>query len=249
MSIEIKTVKGYYYLDSWVMANIIQQSTLRFCREILTRETDPCGRMFDQMTMAARSAVANIAEGASRRQTSRETEMRLTDVARGSLSELLGDYFSFAIDNDIRPWEKGSVEYQAFSAIRLDRPHYGQNIEAEAFDHIRAQMGKFSGALLNPSLGIRVNANMALINRCIQMLQMMMARQLEDFKSEGGFTENMTKERLTAIKQAAVTEGAPLCPVCGKPMVKRMARKGRNSGREFWSCSDYPACQATRSLG
>lgn len=35
---------------------------------------------------------------------------------------------------------------------------------------------------------------------------------------------------------------APLCPKCGKPMLKRMQKKGREQGREFWGCSDYPNC-------
>ena len=48
---------------------------------------DPCGRQYDQMTQAARSVPANIAEGNSRHSTSKETEMRLTDVARASLAE------------------------------------------------------------------------------------------------------------------------------------------------------------------
>ena len=40
----------------------------------------------------------------------------------------------------------------------------------------------------------------------------------------------------------------PVCPKCGKPMLKRMARKGINSGKEFWSCSGYPACRGTRNV-
>ena len=38
------------------------------------------------------------------------------------------------------------------------------------------------------------------------------------------------------------------CPVCGKPMIKRMAKKGVNSGKEFWSCSSYPECNGTRKI-
>lgn len=68
MPIQIKSVKGYYCPDVWIMANIIQQSTLQFCRDLLNRDNDPCGRLRDQMTMAARSGVVNIAEGTSRRQ-------------------------------------------------------------------------------------------------------------------------------------------------------------------------------------
>lgn len=89
MSIEIKSIKGYYYLEAWVMSHIIHQATISFCQRYLNKNNDPSGRLYDQMVMAARSAPANIAEGCSRRQTSRETEMRLTDVARATLSELL----------------------------------------------------------------------------------------------------------------------------------------------------------------
>lgn len=78
---------GYYWLNTWILANIIQLSTQDFCRRFLNLQNDPCGRQFDQMTQAARSVTANIAEGTSRHATSRETEMKLTDVARASLAE------------------------------------------------------------------------------------------------------------------------------------------------------------------
>jgi ssDNA-binding Zn-finger/Zn-ribbon topoisomerase 1 len=38
----------------------------------------------------------------------------------------------------------------------------------------------------------------------------------------------------------------PDCPTCGSPMVLRTARRGRNTGNEFWGCSAYPNCRATR---
>ena len=38
------------------------------------------------------------------------------------------------------------------------------------------------------------------------------------------------------------------CPRCGAAMVLRMARRGSNAGRQFWGCSKYPACDATRDL-
>lgn len=118
MPIEIKSIKGYYFLDVWVMANIIQIATYEFCRRFLGKENDPCGRQFDQMTQAARSVTANIAEGLSRHQTSRETEMKLTDVARASLSELLGDYFFLAMINHVEPWKKNSKPYTALATIK-----------------------------------------------------------------------------------------------------------------------------------
>ena len=75
---------GYYWLDTWVLANVIQLATQDFCARNLNRTNDPCGRQYDQMTQAARSVPANIAEGNSRHSTSKETEMRLTDVARAA---------------------------------------------------------------------------------------------------------------------------------------------------------------------
>ena len=85
-------IAGYYWLDTWILANVIQLATQDFCKAFLNIHNDPCGRQYDQMTQAARSCTANIAEGNSRHYTSRETEMKLTDVARASLSELLNDY-------------------------------------------------------------------------------------------------------------------------------------------------------------
>ena len=76
---------GYFWLDTWVMANVIQLATQDFCTRFLHHANDPCGRLYDQMTQAARSASANNAEGNSRHSTSKETEMKLTDVARASL--------------------------------------------------------------------------------------------------------------------------------------------------------------------
>lgn len=43
-----------------------------------------------------------------------------------------------------------------------------------------------------------------------------------------------------------VWSAAPVCPICGSPMVRRTARRGANSGREFWGCSRYPACKGVR---
>lgn len=38
----------------------------------------------------------------------------------------------------------------------------------------------------------------------------------------------------------------PICPQCSSPMIRRVARKGSNTGNEFWGCSKYPSCRGTR---
>ena len=99
---------GFRRLHSFTLATIVQIETLLFCRRFLTfdhRETgakfyDPKGRQYDQMTQAARSGRQNIIEGSERSSTSKDTEMKLTDVARASLSELRGDYEIFILDRN-----------------------------------------------------------------------------------------------------------------------------------------------------
>ena len=41
----------------------------------------------------------------------------------------------------------------------------------------------------------------------------------------------------------AVEGDVPACPKCGKPMVKRTAKRGDRAGKPFWGCPDYPHCR------
>ena len=239
---------GYFWLDTWVMANIIQLSTQKFCLRYLDRRVDPCGRQFDQMTQAARSAPANIAEGNSRHSTSRETEMKLTDVARASLAELANDFLNWLLLHESIPWSQNSPEYRAVNSIQLDRPSYNDDVLHLSSIHILTQKHKFDAWLQSDNSLIAANCLLVLCNRLILMLRRQIEHLLTEFKEEGGFTEGLTAERLAHRTQLSVQTEAPACPVCGKPMIRRVAKKGINSGREFWSCSGYPQCIGTRNI-
>ncbi|MBR5436862.1 MAG: four helix bundle protein [Muribaculaceae bacterium] len=228
------------------MSHIVYQATISFCQCYLNKDNDPSGRLFGQMEMAARSAPANIAEGSSRRQTSRETEMRLTDVARATLSELLSDFMAFSLTYNIEPWAKDSEEFLNFRKLQLDKPNYGPDIERDAWLHIQAQRQKFAPWIESEDIAIRVNSMKQLINRNINMLQKMISRQFDDFKLTGGFTEGLSRERVATQAQQSMQEGAPLCPLCGKPMIKRTIKRGAKAGKQFWGCSDFPECEGTR---
>ena len=45
------------------------------------------------------------------------------------------------------------------------------------------------------------------------------------------------------IEQAIEEEAEPSCPKCGGEMVKRVSKKGKNSGNEFWGCKNFPKCR------
>ena len=40
----------------------------------------------------------------------------------------------------------------------------------------------------------------------------------------------------------------PSCPLCAKPMQRRVAKRGANAGGAFWGCAGYPACRGTRAI-
>ena len=233
---------GFYWLDTWVMANVIQLATQDFCSRFLNHSNDPCGRQYDQMTQAARSAPANIAEGNSRHSTSKETEMKLTDVARATLSELANDYLNWLLRHEQLPWSTHSAEYSEVASVKLDKPDYQDDVLYQSSIHILKQKHRFDKWLLSE------DSILVLCNRLVLMLSRQIENQLATFREEGGFTEALTAERLAQRTEKSIQDDAPVCPQCGKPMIKRMAKKGMNSGREFWSCSNYPACNGTRNI-
>lgn len=239
---------SYYWLDTWVLANIIQLATMDFCKRFLNMKNDPCGRQFDQMTQAARSGQANIAEGNARHYTSRETEMKLTDVARASIAELAGDYTFWLLNNNQVPWSQKNSLFYTIAHTSLDRAVYTEDVQHESGLHILRQKERFDVWLKSSDSVVVANCVLILCNRLMMMLQKQMDKMLSSFREEGGFTETLTAERLNARTAQNINEGAPACPKCGKPMIKRVAKKGLNSGNQFWSCSDYPHCMGTRSI-
>lgn len=76
---------GYRNLLSYQKAEIAYDATVYFCRRFI----DPRSRTYDQMVQAARSGKQNIIEGSMASGTSKETEIKLTNVARASLEEPL----------------------------------------------------------------------------------------------------------------------------------------------------------------
>src|SRR5438034_612562 len=93
---------GYQKLLSYCKAEIVYDATVYFCRRFL----DKRDRTNDQMIQAARSGKQNIVEGSMASGTSKETEIKLTNVARASLEELLTDYGDFLRTRRLEAWPK-----------------------------------------------------------------------------------------------------------------------------------------------
>ena len=97
---------NYRELLSYQKAVAVYDLTFRFCQRFLNRGD----RTVDQMVQTARSGKQNIIEGCKASGTSRETEIKLINVAQASLEELLEDYRDFQRVRDSVIWEKNSCE-------------------------------------------------------------------------------------------------------------------------------------------
>ena len=98
----------YRTLLSFQKAEIVYDITFRFAHKFLDKKD----RTIDQMIQSARSGKKNILEGSKAGLTSKETEIKLTNVARSSLEELLDDYRDYLRARDLVIWDKDSKESQ-----------------------------------------------------------------------------------------------------------------------------------------
>jgi restriction system protein len=239
---------GFRRLHSFTLATIVQLDTLRFCRRFLTQDPreagakfcDPKGRQYDQMTQAARSGRQNIIEGSERSSTSKDTEMKLTDVGRASLSELRGDYEIFILDRGGLPWSVHSPEAKAINAISLDDAPFNDDMVHESAKHALEQRKKYARWLDSDDAVVVANAMLVIIGRALNMLKSQIGAQGKAFEATGGFSERLTAKRVEAREQQKAVD-SPDCPQCGKSMRRRKSAKG-----DFWGCSAYPDCKGTR---
>lgn len=96
----------YQTLLSFQKAEVAYDITFRFAHKYLSRGD----RTVDQMIQSARSGKQNILEGSKAAQTSKEMEIKLTNVGRASLEELLRDYYDYLRVRDHVIWDKDSRE-------------------------------------------------------------------------------------------------------------------------------------------
>ncbi len=242
---------GYRKTISFGFVCLIYHATTVFCKRNYSYKTDPLGKTSGQMIGAARSARQNIVEASSRAGTSTETEMRLLDVAKGSLQELAGDYEAFLLDAGSVPWAGDDPRTAEFRALRYDlfQPAGGADIRHDFGEHFLRMRARFAPILEADDPISAANGILLTIDRASGLLHRQMEKNAETFVEGGGFTERMSAARIEARdaqRASCPTEDSPRCPECGSKMQKRLARKGRNAGNAFWSCVHYPDCTGTR---
>lgn len=227
---------GYRRLHSFNFATIIHLGTMSFCKRFINWKEDPLGKTLGQMVGASRSGKQNIIEGSERAKTSAETEIKLTDVAKASLAELLGDLEDYLASNGEVPWSIHAAEHQAVSAIILDPFVYTEDIIHDYWIYLQREKKKFDPWLEHQSASVVANSLIVLLQRTISLLGKQLQSQEAAFLKGGGVRERMSSARL-----ASRDSPVPNCPECEKPMRRRTSKKG-----DFWGCAAYPDCRGIR---
>jgi four helix bundle suffix protein len=168
---------GYEKLLSFQKARIVYDATVRFC----DRFVDKRSRTHDQMVQAARSGKQNILEGSQASGTSRETEIKLVNVARASLEELLEDYRDFLRVRDAALWPKDSKEVLFVRKLGA-KPD--------------ASYETYKPYLETRPPEVVANILICLIHQTNYLLDQQLRRLEKDFVERGGLRENMTRARL-----------------------------------------------------
>ena len=139
------------------------------------------------MVQAARSGRQNIAEGSRAAATSSQTELRLVNVARASLDELLLDYEDFLRQRGKRQWAKDDPEAREVRRIGQQRTDpFAQSDPTDAY----------SPWLASPDPAVVANAIICLIHQANYLIDQQLLRLEQDFLKEGGLRERMTRARL-----------------------------------------------------
>ncbi len=167
----------YQTLHSFQKAEVIYDLTFRFAHKHLSKGD----RTVDQMIQSARSGKKNILEGSKAALTSKETEIKLTNVGRASLEELLKDYKDYLRARDLKIWDKDSKE--ALYVRRLGRKT-PQNYELyREFVETRPPE-------------VVANIAICLIHQANYLIDQQLRRLEKDFLEQGGLRERMTRARL-----------------------------------------------------
>jgi len=167
----------YRTLLSYQKAEVVYDITFRFTHKFLAKGD----RTIDQMIQAARSGKQNILEGSKAGTTSKETEIKLTNVARASLEELLGDYRDFLRVRDLKLWGKDSKEAKFVRELGRKAPQaydlYHEIVETRPAD-------------------VMANIAICLIHQTNYLLDRQLRRLEKYFVEHGGLRERMTKARI-----------------------------------------------------
>lgn len=168
---------GYERLITYQKAEVIYDGTYYFCKKYF----HAYDRTIDQMVQAARSGKQNIVEGSMASGTSKEMEIKLTNVARASLEELLVDYKDFLRTRKLQMWNKKHLYYTHLTKL-LTTPN--------------ATYATYQKGIESSDPEVSANVMIGLINITSYLLAKQLKTLEKEFLQEGGLRERMSQARI-----------------------------------------------------
>ena len=166
----------YRNLRVYQVTEIIYDITYHFTLHYLEKGD----RTVDQMIQAARSGKQNISEGNQAAATSSETEIKLTNVAKASLEELLNDYEDYLRVRNLPQWDARHPRYEKMRQYARSR-----QIQQD-----------YTAAIQRMNDEEIANLCITLIHQATYMLHKLLATMQTRFVIEGGIKERMYQTRL-----------------------------------------------------
>ncbi len=167
---------NYRDLIAFQKSECVYDVTFHFAKRFLSVGD----RTVDQMIQAARSGKQNIAEGCAASTTSKETEIKLLNVARASLQELLLDYEDYLRVRGLELWDLSdprSVQSRNACRAHNESAYYRERLAARSDETI-------------------ANIAVTLIHQTDILLRKLIENAKEEFLREGGIREQMTRARI-----------------------------------------------------
>src|SRR3989454_8379527 len=218
---------GYANLRSYQKSQIVYDATVSFCDRFIDKRS----RTHDQMVQAARSGGKNIAEGSRAAATTSQTELRLVNVARASLEELLLDYEDYLRQNGHRQWEPEDREAREVRAVGWQEDQSDQSDRSDPIAHWKL----YARWLERDDPAVVANTLLCLIHQANYLLDQQISALERGFVQDGGYSEQLAAARIAERQkqQQLHAAPAPVCPRCGKTMALRTTRKGERAGSQF----------------
>lgn len=169
---------NYEDLAVFKIARCIYAITFHFAHRFLQKGD----RTIDQMIQAARSGKQNIAEGSKDAMTSKEMELKLTNVAKGSMQELLQDYQDYLMLRQLKQWDRNdprAIQTRAFCRNHNNPEDYQSRMPSRSDETI-------------------ANIAITMIHQYDYLITRLIETQKRRFLAEGGIKEEMYRARLAA---------------------------------------------------
>lgn len=174
------SIASYKRLLTYWFSVLIYDLTVEFCGLWIKS-----WKLKEQMTGAARSGKQNIVEGSDGMKTSLKTGIKLTNVAKASLEELIGDYEDFLRQRGLRQWSKSDQRVVEF---RQKSSKLVSNLSNLGYLGKRPILPKEPERAANLLLTLCHQATF-LLNRQVEALE-------KKHLQEGGYSEQLYKKRI-----------------------------------------------------